>query len=121
MVLAKYVDCWKTLPYYGFNYCEPSVNCIASKGRMYTAYIGYYHDILEDKHIQLIIGECEDSRGRTEWYFTFIPNMSQEEMQGLKQKEFEDILDNMFVRKNRVAGRDLLTKLEEATRDVCPF
>ena len=72
-------------------------------------YAGYHPDT--NTQLLVIFSDSLTTR-RREWFFSTIPNMDSEETTGARSEEYLHHTRGAIVRKNRVAGKDLLTKLE---------
>lgn len=92
---------------FGFNYAETSAITSTKNGKLCSIHAAYY----APANTQILIGYI-DSHKR-EWFFDTIQNMSDEEMQGKRHEELYSHITNLPVRKNRIAGRDLLRKFRE--------
>lgn len=92
---------------FGFNYAELCTAVNTKSGKLCSIHAAYN----QSTNTQIIIGYTEGER--REWFFDAIPNMSDEDLQGSRNSEWCIHVVNLPVRKNRVAGRDLLQKLRE--------
>jgi len=113
-MILDYVDV-DTLIGFGFNYDEPSVFVPAWEGKKgYTVHAGFYHL----SETQILIGWTQGKR--REWFFDTIPKMSQERMQREGHEEWRGHVERLTTRKNRVAGRDLYSKLTVLSHHSVP-
>lgn len=116
-MLAKYIGP-EILSYYGFNEGEPSIGPLFTENnRMYMLYIGYFNE----KNMHILIARSKDTRGKEELFLEIIPNMTDEESLGPRNKEFYNYLKKVVRRKNRISGKSLLEKIEEVTCTTTPF
>ncbi len=112
--LTRYLD-EEAIRKYGFKN-KPDFGADTIDGKHLGVYFSTYYSPNSKEYTRLIIGELKDKRGKTEWYFISIPELSRKDSLGPRNDEVTFILRNTIKRKNRVAGKNLKSRLEEATK-----
>ena len=114
--IEEYVSV-ELLTFYGFYFYNSRCNSkpllegiVLNKGT-YTVYTGY----CKTANVRAIILRLHNTP--PEWYFGVIKEMKDAELEGARHTEFLTLLAQIATLNHRVKGKDLLAKLEEATRD----
>lgn len=90
---------------------KPLLEGIVLNKGLYTVYTGY----CKTANVRAII--LRSHSNPPEWYFGVIKEMKDAELEGARHAEFLTLLAQIATPNHCVEGKDLLAKLEEATRD----